>query len=1082
MKLFRFRKDNLARCFLKSIRVMKLCVAFSFLLVFQLYAGTLHSQTTNLSLSLKNKTVEQAIDLIEKESDYSFLFTDGTVDIDRIISLNVANKSINDILSILFKNTDIDYKVVDKQIILSHKAVAKLVQQKDRVITGRITDNNGEPIIGANVSIVGMSLGTITDVDGNFSLEVPENATLQISYIGYLSQRVSLKDQKHIHVELIEDTQDLEEIVVIGYGTQRKGDVTSAISSIKSDNFIKGAVSDAGQLIQGKVAGLTITRPSGDPTGNSQIMLRGITTLMSSTEPLILIDGVPGDLNTVAPEDIESIDVLKDGSAAAIYGSRGSNGVIIISTKNLKGEMPPSIDYSGYLSTSSIYKKPDFLTASETRQLIAGGETSLVDYGYDTDWLGEITRTPISHVHNISLKGGGKNTNYIFSANYRSLQGVIKKSDKSGLTLRGDITHRMYNNKLVITAGIINSSFKKSDLDHYIYRQAVIRNPTDRIYDDNADYVERPLFDYFNPVALLNEYDLLDETRNMRWHSTIKVTPVKDWNIKLLISSEKSNNDYGYSTTYKHYETTENGKNSTAKRSSWSKYTDYLDLTTDYKFSIKDHNFTVLAGYNYEKGGYDDMEMSNYDFPSDLYSFNSMNQGNALLKGLATMNSSQKEYKRAAFLARLTYNFADKYLLMASVRQEGSSKFGANHKWGTFPAASVGWRINRESFLSDVAWVDNLMFRAGVGVTGTEPTDSYMSLIKMNYNGHIFSNGEWIKQVIPSSNSNPDLKWEKKTEYNLGLDYSLFNGRIGGAVDYYIRRTKDMLWNYSVPVPPYLYDKMTANVGEMENKGLEVLINTIPVKSKNFEWNSSINFSTNKNKLISLNNDKFQTNTYFDKGTTGTPLQQQTHRIDVGGPIGNFFGYKSVDITDNGTWILENSKGERIPFEDRTADDKTYLGNGLPKWYAGWNNTFRYKNLDLNITMRGAFGYQILNMQRMYYENNTITYNRLSSAFDKVYGKAVLKSEHEYVSYYIENGDFWKIDNITIGYTVPIKNDKFIKNARVWASGSNMLTITGYKGLDPEVSASTTDLDPGVDNRDKYPTTRTFTFGVNLTF
>lgn len=275
---------------------------------------------------------------------------------------------------------------------------------------------------------------------------------------------------------------------------------------------------------------------------------------------------------------------------------------------------------------------------------------------------------------------------------------------------------------------------------------------------------------------------------------------------------------------------------------------------------------------------------------------------------------------------------------------------------------------------------------------------------------------------------------------------------------------------------------MTANVGEMENKGLEVLINTIPIKSKDFEWNSSINFSTNKNKLISLNNDKFQTNTYFDKGTTGTPLQQQTHRIDVGGPIGNFFGYKSVDITDNGTWILENSKGERIPFEDRTADDKTYLGNGLPKWYAGWNNTFRYKNLDLNITMRGAFGYQILNMQRMYYENNTITYNRLSSAFDKVYGKAVLKSEHEYVSYYIENGDFWKIDNITIGYTVPIKNDKFIKNARVWASGSNMLTITGYKGLDPEVSASTTDLDPGVDNRDKYPTTRTFTFGVNLTF
>lgn len=575
---------------------------------------------------------------------------------------------------------------------------------------------------------------------------------------------------------------------------------------------------------------------------------------------------------------------------------------------------------------------------------------------------------------------------------------------------------------------------------------------------------------------------MMNETRNMRWHSTINITPCINWNVKLLLSSEKTNNNYGYATTFKHYETTENGKNSTAERSGWSESTDYLELTSDYKFNIGSHNFSVLGGYNYEKGSFDDMRMYNFDFPSDLYSYNNMSQGNALLNGLAEMESSKTEYKRAAFLARLTYNYADKYLLMASVRHEGSSKFGANHKWGTFPAASIGWRINRESFLSDIKFIDDLKLRMGVGVTGTEPTDSYMSLVKMNYTGYIFSNGEWIKQIIPSSNSNPDLKWEKKIEYNVGLDYSFLNGRINGAMDYYIRHTKDMLWNYSVPVPPYLYGTMVANVGEMENKGFEFLLNIIPLKLKNFEWNSSVTFSTNSNKLISLSNDKFQTNTYFDEGSTGTPLQQTTHRIDVGKSIGNFYGYKSVDITEDGIWILENSEGKRIPFESRTADDRTYLGNGLPKWYAGWNNSFRYKNFDLNITMRGAFGFQILNMQRMYYENNTITYNRLASAFDKIYGKSILRAEHEYVSYYIEDGDYWKIDNVTLGYTIPVnkKNNKLIKNARLWASVSNLLTITGYKGLDPEVSSA--GLSPGIDDRDKYPTTRTFTFGINLTF
>lgn len=953
------------------------------------------------------------------------------------------------------------------------------VQQNTVTVKGVVTDDKGEPIVGATVIEKGNpNNGTVTDLNGSYTLKVRRGNPVVVSYVGYVSL-----ESKGGNATLKEDLKSLNEVVVIGFGTQKKGDVTSAISSVKSEDFLQGVSVDAGKLIQGKVAGLNITTPTGDPTENSHISLRGITTLMSSTEPLVLIDGVPGDLNTVAPEDIDAIDVLKDGSAAAIYGSRGTNGVIIITTKSQRGEIKPTLEYSGYVSTASFYKKADFLTSGEIRDLIKNGESSLVDYGYDTDWLDLVTRTPISHVHNVSIRGGSTNTSYIASVNYRNIEGVIKKSDRNAVTVRGDITHRMFNQMLTINVGVINSNTKKKNIDHYIYRQAVLRHPTDRPYDDEGNYIERPIWDYHNPVALLNEFSLMDETRNMRWHANVTLTPIKNWNTKMVLSNERSNHDYGYATTFKHYQTTANNKNATAERSSWSEYNNYLELTSTYSFSLKKNNVSVMAGYNYEKNGYDDMDMTNYNFPSDLYTYNNIGQGQALLDGLATMSSSKREYTRAAYFGRITYNYDERYLLMASIRREGSSKFGENHKWGTFPAVSVGWRINKEKFFENVKFVDDLKLRAGIGVTGTEPTDSYMSLIKMTYSGYIYSNGEWIKQIQPTSNANPDLKWEKKTEYNFGLDYSLLDGRISGSVDYYIRRTNDMLWNYSVPVPPYLYGTMIANVGKMDNRGIEVQINAIPIKTNSFQWNTSVNFSHNKNKLVSLSNDKFQTNSYVDEGDTGSPIQSTTHRIEVGKPIGNFYGYKTIDITDEGIWVLQGKDGNPKAFAERDASDRTYLGNGIPKWYVNFNNTLRYKGFDMSVSMRGAFGGQILNMQRMYYENNTIAYNRLHSAFDKVYGKAVLRSEHEYVSYYIEDGDFWKIDNVTLGYTFPMQKSflkNYVHNLRVWFSTTNLLTITGYKGMDPEVDVS--GLTPGVDSRDKYPTTRTFTLGLNITF
>jgi len=491
---------------------------------------------------------------------------------------------------------------------------------------------------------------------------------------------------------------------------------------------------------------------------------------------------------------------------------------------------------------------------------------------------------------------------------------------------------------------------------------------------------------------------------------------------------------------------------------------------------------SLMGGYSYQNNIYEGFYMTNWDFPTDFYSYNRMQSGDALSRGEATMNSSKSENSLIAFFARASYNFDDKYLVMASLRQEGSTKFGANHKWGTFPALSVGWRISRESFMEELDFISDLKLRAGFGITGTAPGSSYLSLISLNYGTRFLSNGVWIQGIEPNRNSNPDLRWETKEEINIGLDFGLLNGRISGTIDVYRRRTNDMLWDYQVPTPPYLYSTITSNVGVMDNRGLEALLQGTPVKGTNLSWTTGLTYSTNRNKLVSLSNEQFQTtNDFFYSGHTGEPIQQTTHIVKIGDQIGNFYGWKSVDITDAGIWIIENKDGENIPITASTQDDRKVLGNGLPKHYLGWNNSVRYKNFDLEVNMRGAFGFQILNFQRMYYENPRIfQYNMLETAFDNVYGKARLNSDLAYVSYYIEDGDYWKIDNVTFGYTLNLKNQNVIKNARIYASGLNLYTLTGYKGIDPEVNRI--GLNPGNDERDKYPTTRTFTLGVNVTF
>jgi hypothetical protein len=453
------------------------------------------------------------------------------------------------------------------------------------------------------------------------------------------------------------------------------------------------------------------------------------------------------------------------------------------------------------------------------------------------------------------------------------------------------------------------------------------------------------------------------------------------------------------------------------------------------------------------------------------------------------MTSTKSSYKLIGYFTRLNYDWQNRFLLNGSLRYEGNSRFGAEHKWGMFPAISAGWRLANESFFKRVAPAFNeFKLRVGYGVTGIAPDQSYLSLTSYSYGSKFLYNGQWVEGLSPSRNPNPDLRWERKSEINTGVDYALFHSRLSGSLDVYQRDTRDMLYNYSVPVPPFLYGSILANVGHMHNQGIEAQLSYDVIRGSRLNWTTTANWSTNKNRLVSLSNSVFQSSDFFYAGYTGEPIQQSTHRIDIGGPIGNFYGYKSVDIDTAGVWIVLDSAGNRISINDAKEKDRHVLGNGLPKQYLAWNNAVRLGSFDLNVNMRGAFGFQILNFQRMFYENPTILqYNMLKTAFDPVYGKRPVNYDLAYVSYYIENGDYWKVDNVTLGYTLG-KNALRrlfggVSEARLYISGSNLLTLTGYKGLDPEVTTRGTDgLSPGDDQRDKYPTTRMFTTGISVRF
>lgn len=961
------------------------------------------------------------------------------------------------------------------------------VQQNEVTVKGVVKDANGEAIIGASVIEKGNAKnGTVTDIDGNYTLKVKRGATLTISYIGYISQ-----ETKGGNIILEEDLKSLNEVVVIGYGTQKKADVTSAVVSVKAEDFTKGNFNDAGDLIKGKVAGLTITRPSGDPGATTQISLRGIATVSGNAQPLVLVDGVPGSLSSVPPENIASIDVLKDASAAAIYGTRGAGGVIIITTKTGQREQRTEVTYNGYVSFSTWAKKADFMTSSDIR----AGKTTFNDEGYDTDWLDAISRVGVTQNHSISLSGGNVKTSYFGNFTYRKAEGVMKKTGNESMSVAFDMSHWMLNDMLKLNIKVNADQYQYDVNDATtIYRQAVIRNPTSPIWNEDGSYNEGSLLQYWNPVSLQNEQSGKNKSQTVKMTGNLTFEPIKGWQTNLMLSKDQTINRGGNYYTSNHSLQGVNQKGSYSGSASQSGYTSeatYLELTSKFMKNFNNvHRLDALAGYSYSEDVYDDASMWNGNFPTDYFSYYNMGLGSKLTDGQASMSSSKNSSKLIGFFGRVSYGYADRYNILASLRYEGSSKFGDNHKWGAFPSVSLGWNIMNESFMKSTnSWLNNLKLRAGWGITGVIPGSSYLSLLRYSYNGgNYYRNGKWNKGLKAASNPNPDLKWETAREFNVGIDWSVFNDRLSGSFDYYNKKTSDMLYDYTVPSPPNLYTTTTANVGEMRNTGFELMIKGVPVQTKDWRWETQATLQHNSNKLVSLSNDLYQTdNTQWLQGV-GDPVTQYTHRVAVGESLGQIWSLKAVGVSDQGLFLIENPKtGQCAEFYQEMRNDYDnwyeYMGSGIPKFTLGWNNTINYKDFDLSLQCNGQFGYKIINQQRVFYENNAHAYNKLKSAADAIGGNRPLSGAQSQVvtSYYIEQGDYFKLSSLTLGYTYTPKKKTYIQNARLYGSVYNVFTITKYKGTDPELGSDNF-WTAGVDDRDKYPTVRSFTIGLNVTF
>lgn len=959
-------------------------------------------------------------------------------------------------------------------------------------VSGTVKDANGEPLIGVSVMEVGTNNGAVTDINGNYTLNVKPGAKLKLSYIGFTSK--TIKASGNSQIVLDEDNTALNEVVVVGYGTMRRKDVTSSITTVKAEDLNQGVFTDPGQMLQGKVPGLVVSSTA-DPNGSPTITLRGASTLRTGAmSPYYVVDGIPGvDISIVSPEDIESIDVLRDATATAIYGSKAANGVIIITTK--KGaEEKTNVSYNGYVAFDNILKKYDVCTADDLRQYAKDNNITLKDGGANTDWQDEVLRTGISHNHNVNISGGNGSTNYMISADLRKREGVIKMTGFDRFNVRSLVSTKTLKDHLTVSLGA-NMMYGKhfgvpsgnegaSVLDAMNYY-----SPTNAIKNADGTWTVGSGSKNYNPLALMeeNKSETVWKRNQFVGKTALELWKGFVWSVNYSWSN--------YQSTYSAYNTRNSqlegigNKNGQATRNTYFGREQTFETYLNYDFKVGKSKWGLMGGYSWEeKKNNDGFGLSVEGYYNDDLGWYNMSYAQTIL---GVQNSVQSGYlekvRNISFYGRVNYSFDSRYMLQATIRRDGSSVFGKNNRWGTFPSVSAAWNITEEKFMQNQHIFDNLKLRAGYGISGNAMGfDVYSSYNTYGASGTFVYDGKTYRTYGATKNANPDLKWESTGMLNIGLDFAFLKGRLNGTVEVYHKKTKDLIWSYPVSTTQYIYGWMDANVGEMTNKGIEFTLNAVPVRTKNFMWSTTLNLSHNKNTVDKMQNETFHTTnlTQGDPMVAGVSADGWTQRIMEGEPIGTFYTYQYAGIVNGRSeyYVLDengNRTGETT--NNPSLKDRSITGCAQPKLNAGWNNTLTYKNWSLNAFITGVFGNDVYNSARAHYtaaqmfsDGKNVLKEFLSNPVGDASGS--LPSDR-----YIEKGSYVRLQTLSLSYTFRNCFNDWIQDLTLYGTANNLFTITNYKGLDPEVNMG--GIDPGIDYRwSRYPHTRTFMVGVKINF
>jgi len=970
---------------------------------------------------------------------------------------------------------------------------AVVFSQSQRVIKGTVTDEKNEPLPGVSVLVVGSNNGVASDVNGKYSITVSSNNNvLRFTSVGFTTKEIPVGNQNTINVSLLPNSQQLKDVVVIGYGTSTKQDVTGAITSLKSEDFNQGVLTTPAELLQGKVPGLNVTK-SGDPNQAPSVILRGPSTIRTGAqEPFYVIDGVPGaSIDLLAPADIESIDVLKDASSTAIYGSRAANGVIIITTKRAKlGQT--RLTYSSYAAVDEVSKKIDMLTGDELRQYLKDNNqkplaSPIDDDGSNTNWQNLIERRGFSQNHNLSYGGATKNSDYGASVNYFKNNGILKRTALERTIYRGYINQRFFNDRLKLSLNLTNSNSNSDD----IYQGGILSGmlfylPTVSPFNPDGSYKEnytRTGSGTLNPLSLLNNNTIHNNSNKTLINGIAQVDIVQGLRFTLSVSQQRDQNDNNsYLNSASGLAVNANG---VAHRSAYLNINNIAESYFNYDRTFGQHAIKLLAGYSYQQNRVNDgFGVQTQGFSNDNLSYNNLFLSNpSSVSQIPFDNNPISTLRLISYYGRVQYQFADKYLLQGSLREDGSSAFGINNRYGLFPAVSAGWRIINEDFMKQIPAFSDLKLRAGYGVSGNSlGFNAFSSILVYGSQGNgskFIYNGNVTNAIGPVRNDNPNLKWESTATTNIGLDFGLLQNRISGSVDYYIKKTSDLIYEqYPVSLTQYFTSTITANAGKIKNSGIEVVLNAVAVKTSDFTWRTSLNFSHNKNLVEDLSNGQFNLPVFYTaqlggKGQSGNFSQI----VQPGQALGTFYLWHYLGKNAAGVSTYQNAAGKTIATQPLTTD-QFIAGNAQPNLIYGWNNSFFYKNFDLNFLVRGVTGNKILNTTLASLNNpadsrlQNIPRFTLGESFNDINGYLISDR-------FIESGSYLRLDNTTLGYTIKPKIQA-IKAIRLYLSGNNLFVITKYKGIDPEINIG--GLTPGIDNNNFYPKTRTYIFGLTASF